>query len=202
MHNYIWCPYYLPSFMKFCSVVSEGMRWQTVWRTDGQDKHNMSPHQSGGRHNNSSSHIKVSKLKGMSWIQLFKYIKFIHILGFVGSIVKGETICGGSTEPTLPKSASLSIIVLLMKFTKRLQLLAFLSTLAGENFVSYCTPLKVHIKGLIYLLMLTPFSSQFIISLNLSGESLKINFHSSKFLFNSPDTNAWSFLKDKLAIFG
>ena len=23
MHNYIWCPYYLPSFMKFCSVVSE-----------------------------------------------------------------------------------------------------------------------------------------------------------------------------------
>jgi hypothetical protein len=21
MHNYIWCPYYLPSFMKFCSVV-------------------------------------------------------------------------------------------------------------------------------------------------------------------------------------
>jgi hypothetical protein len=119
-----------------------------------------------GRHNNSSSHIKVSKLKGMSWIQLFKYIKFIHILGFVGSIVKGETICGGSTEPTLPKSASLSIIVLLMKFTKRLQLLALLSTLAGGNFVSYCTPQKVHIKGLIYLLMLTPFSSQFIISLN------------------------------------
>ena len=23
MHNYIWCPYYLPSFMKLCSVVSE-----------------------------------------------------------------------------------------------------------------------------------------------------------------------------------
>jgi hypothetical protein len=22
-HNYIWCPYYLPSFMKFCSVVSK-----------------------------------------------------------------------------------------------------------------------------------------------------------------------------------
>jgi hypothetical protein len=54
----------------------------------------------------------------------------------------------------------------LMKFTKRLQLLALLSTLAGGNFVSYCTPQKVHIKGLIYLLMLTPFSSQFIISLN------------------------------------
>jgi hypothetical protein len=32
MHNYIWCPYYLPSFMKFCSVVSEELRW----RTDGQ----------------------------------------------------------------------------------------------------------------------------------------------------------------------
>ena len=31
MHNYIWRPYYLPSFMKFCSVVS-----------DGQDKNNMS----------------------------------------------------------------------------------------------------------------------------------------------------------------
>jgi hypothetical protein len=26
MHNYIWCPYYLPSFMKFCSVVSEELR--------------------------------------------------------------------------------------------------------------------------------------------------------------------------------
>ena len=36
MHNYIWCPYYLPSFMKFCSVVSEELRWQTVWRTDGR----------------------------------------------------------------------------------------------------------------------------------------------------------------------
>jgi hypothetical protein len=36
MHNYIWCPYYLPSFVKFYSVVSEELRWQTVWRTDGQ----------------------------------------------------------------------------------------------------------------------------------------------------------------------
>jgi hypothetical protein len=27
MYNYIWCPYYLPSFMKFCSVVSEELRW-------------------------------------------------------------------------------------------------------------------------------------------------------------------------------
>jgi hypothetical protein len=59
MHNYIWCPYYLPGFMKFCSVVSEELRWQTVWRTDGQrdrrtdgqDKNNMSPHKSEGRHN-------------------------------------------------------------------------------------------------------------------------------------------------------
>ena len=58
MHNYIWCPYYLPCFMKFCSVVSEELHWQTVWRTgqmdrqtDGQDKNNMSPHKSGGRHN-------------------------------------------------------------------------------------------------------------------------------------------------------
>jgi hypothetical protein len=25
MHNYIWCPYNLPIFMKFCSVVSEGV---------------------------------------------------------------------------------------------------------------------------------------------------------------------------------
>ena len=30
MHNYIWCPYYLPSFMKFCSVVSEELRWQAA----------------------------------------------------------------------------------------------------------------------------------------------------------------------------
>jgi hypothetical protein len=30
MHNYIWCPCYLPSFMKFCSVVSEELRWQAA----------------------------------------------------------------------------------------------------------------------------------------------------------------------------
>ena len=30
MHNYIWCPYYLPSFMKFCLVVSEELRWQAT----------------------------------------------------------------------------------------------------------------------------------------------------------------------------
>jgi hypothetical protein len=47
--NYIWCPYYLPSFIKFCWVVSEDLRWQTVWRTDGQDKNNMSPHSRGSQ---------------------------------------------------------------------------------------------------------------------------------------------------------
>jgi hypothetical protein len=26
MQNYIWCPYSLPSFMKFCSAVSEELR--------------------------------------------------------------------------------------------------------------------------------------------------------------------------------
>jgi hypothetical protein len=30
MHNYIWCPYYLPSFIKFCSVVSEELRCLSV----------------------------------------------------------------------------------------------------------------------------------------------------------------------------
>ena len=30
MHNYIWCPYYLPSFMKCCSVVSDELRWQAA----------------------------------------------------------------------------------------------------------------------------------------------------------------------------
>jgi hypothetical protein len=30
MHTYIWCPYYLPSFMKFCSVVSEELCWQAA----------------------------------------------------------------------------------------------------------------------------------------------------------------------------
>ena len=30
MHNYIWCPYYLPSFMKFCLVVSEELRRQAA----------------------------------------------------------------------------------------------------------------------------------------------------------------------------
>jgi hypothetical protein len=32
MHNYICCPYYLPSFMKFCSVVAEELCWQTLNR--------------------------------------------------------------------------------------------------------------------------------------------------------------------------
>jgi hypothetical protein len=36
MHNYIWFPYYPPSFMKFCSVVSEELPWQTVWWTGGR----------------------------------------------------------------------------------------------------------------------------------------------------------------------
>jgi hypothetical protein len=30
MHNCILCPYYLPSFMKFCSVVSEELCWQAA----------------------------------------------------------------------------------------------------------------------------------------------------------------------------
>ena len=44
------------------------------------------------------------RLKGVSFMKQFKYIKLIHILGFVGSTVIGETICGGSTSPTLPTS--------------------------------------------------------------------------------------------------
>ena len=38
MHNTIWCPIYIPSFMKIGSVVSEEVRWQdfgTDGRTDG-----------------------------------------------------------------------------------------------------------------------------------------------------------------------
>jgi hypothetical protein len=30
MHNYIWCPYFLPSFMTFCSVVAEELCWQAA----------------------------------------------------------------------------------------------------------------------------------------------------------------------------
>ena len=35
MHNYIWCPNYIPSFMIIGSVVSEELRWQD-FGTDGQ----------------------------------------------------------------------------------------------------------------------------------------------------------------------
>ena len=35
MHNYIWCPIYIPSFMKIGSVVSEELWWQD-FGTDGQ----------------------------------------------------------------------------------------------------------------------------------------------------------------------
>ena len=34
MHNYIWCPIYIPSFMIIGSVVSEELRWQD-FGTDG-----------------------------------------------------------------------------------------------------------------------------------------------------------------------
>ena len=37
MHNYVWCPIYIPSFMIIGSVVSEELRWQdfgTDERTD------------------------------------------------------------------------------------------------------------------------------------------------------------------------
>ena len=44
------------------------------------------------------------RLKGVSFMKQFKYIKLIHILGFVGSTVIGEAICGGSTSPNLPTS--------------------------------------------------------------------------------------------------
>ena len=39
MHNYIWCPIYIPSFMIIGSVVSEELRWQdfgTDRQTDGR----------------------------------------------------------------------------------------------------------------------------------------------------------------------
>ena len=39
MHNFIWCPIYIPSFMIIGSVVSEELRWQdfgTDGRTDGR----------------------------------------------------------------------------------------------------------------------------------------------------------------------
>jgi hypothetical protein len=49
MHNYIWCPYYLPSFMKFCSVFSEELWWQAAsevyfgkkFSSKGHNSHNI-----------------------------------------------------------------------------------------------------------------------------------------------------------------
>ena len=73
MHNYIWCPYYLPSFMKFCSVVSEELRWQTVWRTDEQDKNNMSPHKSGG------DIIKITTCKRVKYWYTWKILKALIV---------------------------------------------------------------------------------------------------------------------------
>jgi hypothetical protein len=81
MHNYIWCPYYLPSFMKFCSVISEKLCWQTVWRTDrqtdGQDKNNMSPHQSGGRRN--YPHCLCIWAENMYLLFSLKWAKTMHL---------------------------------------------------------------------------------------------------------------------------
>lgn len=80
--------------------------------------------------------FKVSRLNGMSLIQLFKYIKFIHTLGFEGSTVNGATICGGFTQLTLPMHStepffSLSKIVSVTKEVNFLHLFELLKLLGG-----------------------------------------------------------------------
>ena len=71
MHNYIWCPYYLPSFMKFCSVVSEELRWQIVWRTDGrtgQKQYVYGGEHNGGRHNYTYDLLCVIQKLKKNWL--------------------------------------------------------------------------------------------------------------------------------------
>ena len=63
---------------------------------------------------------------------------FIQSLGFVGSTVKGSTICCGCTILTSPKHSTepfinLSIMVSVIKSTKLMQLLELLNTLGRGN---------------------------------------------------------------------
>ena len=37
MHNTIWCPIYIPSFMKIGSVVSKELRWQDFGTVEPSD---------------------------------------------------------------------------------------------------------------------------------------------------------------------
>jgi hypothetical protein len=82
--------------------------------------------------------LKVSNLKGISLIQLFKYIKLIHNLGFVGSTVSGATMCDGSNIPTFPRHLiepffSLSKTVFVVNFENVLHLFEFLINLFQDE---------------------------------------------------------------------
>ena len=67
--------------MKFCSLVSEELRWQNVWRTDRQDKNNMSPNQSGGRHNNDNKiwyDLKDHNMATKQWLSIRNIIIYLE----------------------------------------------------------------------------------------------------------------------------
>ena len=89
MHNYLWCPIYIPSFMIIGSVVSEELRWQdfgtdgrTDRRTDGQTDgvtallDLLSPSATQVKFKSSSTRIFCAKFDWMKLAKLFWRRKF------------------------------------------------------------------------------------------------------------------------------
>ena len=111
MHNYIWCPYYLPSFMKFCSVVSEELRWQAASVV------NFGKFLSSKGHNSHKiQEIKISLYYAQLHVVSLLPTKFHEILfsSFRGVVL---TNCDGQTNRTkticLPTKVGRNIITLL-----------------------------------------------------------------------------------------
>ena len=71
--------------------------------------------------------LSVSSEKGMSMTQLLRYIMLMHRLGFAGSMVSGDTICGGSTSPTLPTHS-------IEPLRRRSMIVLFIKSLKGIHF--------------------------------------------------------------------
>ena len=113
--------------------------------------------------------FSVSKEKGLSLIQLFKYIKLTHNLGLFGSTVKGTSIFGGAVSFTLPIHSMIplckrSLIVSFMNGIKDLHLFELLKCLLGGKSQSYVSPQNSPLKGLRYWRILTPTSTHFLTS--------------------------------------
>ena len=135
----------------------------------------------------------VSRLKWTSFTKLFKYIKFMHSLGFVGSSVKGAAIWAGCTSWTRPIHSILpfcrrSLIIELIKSTNCLHLLELLKKRGGGKSALYHSPQKMPSNGSMYWYVSAPFHTQFWTS-SEAPECSRIFSNWSECLLMPPATN-------------